>query len=133
MPDTCCTSFLAASASDRASNTPKICRGKEEKGKGRLRRSVHRRTRPIIGGNAVFGPPLAPAPLSLFSSFFPPNFSSLRLHETCNQSLLPNIRNDRVRASTELTIWEWSFGAAHKFRGLAITLHVPSSAVKRAD
>lgn len=100
-------------------NASKIWRGK----KGSFTRSIHRHTRPIIGGNAVFG--FAPLPHPSVKLFFPPNFFSLRLHETCNQSLLPKIRNDRVSASAELTIWEWRFGAAHKFRGLAITFHVP--------
>lgn len=76
----------------------------------------------------------APDTLSLLPLPFPsrplfslplPNSFSLRSDETCNQSLLSKMRNDRVKVSAELTIWECRFGPAHKFRGLAITFHVP--------
>lgn len=109
--------------------------GKEKK-KDRLRRGrgvvcvYIGCTLPIIGGNAVFGSGHSwslSTPLPFVHSFsLPlPNSFSLRSDETCNQSLLSKMRNDRVKVSAELTIWECRFGPAHKFRGLAITFHVP--------
>lgn len=78
-----------------------------------------------FSGPDTLNPSSSPSSTLLFFSSLFRIPSPSHLDETCNQNLLSKMRNDRVKVSEELTIWEWRFGPAHEFRGLAITFHVP--------
>lgn len=104
----------------RCSNASKIWRRGKKGGRLRTHRFQLSVVTPFSASDTLNTPPFRPLfSLPLSNSF------SLRSDETCNQSLLSKMRNDRVKVSAELTISECRFGPAHKFRGLAITFHVP--------
>lgn len=76
-------------------------------------------TSPIIDDNDVSH--------SLLSFFYPFSSFLLGVPPQCkayNQSLLPKIRNDRVRLSAKLTIWVWTFRHCKDFRPCTIRLYV---------